>query len=412
MQFNIKNLAKKPGEYAVNLLKWLCLALILGIISALAGVLFHYAVDTGTYIRGLYPVILYALPLAGIAIVFLYHICNMDNDRGTNRIIESVRTSEKVPLNVAPLIITATALTHLCGGSAGREGAALQIGGSLGSTVARALKLEKFNLSALIMCGMSGVFSAVFGTPVTAAIFSLEVVCVGTMPYSALLPVMISAISAKAVAGAFGVEATHFTVGNIPALDVFVAFKVFVLAVLVAILSMVFVTAMHKTGSLMNKYFSNKYVRVIIGSVLIIAFTKLLGTYDYNGAGVNIITQAVEEGTAENGAFLLKMLFTAVTLAAGFKGGEIVPTFFIGSTFGVFAASFLGLDPSFAAAIGLVALFCGVVNCPVASIVLSVEIFGAEGLVYFALAVVVSYLLSGNCSLYSAQKFDTSKLKG
>lgn len=401
---------KKPGDYILNLLKWTILSTAIGFVCALSGALFHYAVDLGAHVRAMYPYIIFGLPLGGIFIVFLYHICKMDNDTGTNAILESVRSSEKIPFITAPLILTATAVTHFFGGSAGREGAALQIGGSIGSFFARLIKLPRYNASVLIMCGMSGLFSAVFGTPVTAAIFALEVASVGIMHYGALFPTLTSAIVAQAVAQLLGVEKTAFSLTNVPMFDAVVSSKVLLLSLLTAILSIVFITVMHKTGELMAKHLKNKYLRVVIGAVAVIFLTLLVGNQDYNGAGTHIITNAVEQGTAVPFAFALKILFTAITLSAGFKGGEIVPTFFIGSTFGVFVAPFIGLDPSFSAAISLVALFCGVVNCPVASVVLSIEIFGAEGLIFFAIASAVSYFFSGNCSLYSSQKMVFSKL--
>lgn len=402
---------KKPGAYILNLLKWTLLSTVIGVFCALSGALFHYAVDIGAHIRGIYPWVLFGLPIGGIIIVFLYHICKMDDDRGTNAILLSVRSAEKVPIVLAPLILIATAITHFFGGSAGREGAALQIGGSIGSFFARLIKLKSYNTSVLVMCGMSGLFSAVFGTPVTAAVFALEVTNVGLMHYGALFPALMSAIVAQGFAGLLGVEKTFFALSSVPSFTAAISVRVILLSLLTAILSIVFITVMHKTGSLMAKYFKNKYLRVIIGAVIVILLTLLVGCYDYNGAGMNIIVDAVENGKAVPMAFLLKMIFTAVTLSAGFKGGEIVPTFFIGSTFGVFIAPLVGLDPSFAAAVGLIALFCGVVNCPVASILLSVEIFGAEGFMYFAVAAAVSYFFSGNCSLYSSQKMVFSKLR-
>ncbi len=402
---------KKPGDYILNLLKWTLLSTIIGVFCALSGALFHYAVDIGAHIRGIYPWVLFGLPIGGIIIVFLYHICKMDDDRGTNAILLSVRSAEKVPIVLAPLILISTAITHFFGGSAGREGAALQIGGSIGSFFAGLIKLKSYNTSVLVMCGMSGLFSAVFGTPVTAAVFALEVTSVGLMHYGALFPALMSAIVAQGFAGLLGVEKTFFALNSVPSFTAAISVRVILLSLLTAILSIVFITVMHKTGSLMAKYFKNKYLRVIIGAVIVILLTLLVGCYDYNGAGMNIIVDAVENGSAVPMAFLLKMIFTAVTLSAGFKGGEIVPTFFIGSTFGVFIAPLADLDPSFAAAVGLIALFCGVVNCPVASILLSVEIFGAEGFMYFAVAAAVSYFFSGNCSLYSSQKMVFSKLR-
>lgn len=401
---------KNAGEYMLALLKWIAFSLLIGSVSGIAGVLFHFAVDEAAHLRGEHPFILYFLPVAGVIIVFLYHICGMDNDKGTNAIIQSVRSSDKISIKVAPLIIVTTTLTHLCGGSSGREGAALQIGGSLGSSFARLLKLKEYNTSVAIMCGMSALFSAVFGTPLTAAIFSLEVVSVGIMHYSALFPALMSALVAHFVAGFFGVKSTAFNLSTVPDFNYAAVVQVLVLSVLTALVSIVFILLMHKSSKLFSKWFTNKYVKIIVGALAVIVLTRIAGNYDYNGAGMEIIIKAVEEGKASPVAFLLKMIFTAITLSAGFKGGEIVPTFFIGSTFGVFVAPFLGLDPSFAAAIGLIALFCGVVNCPVASIILSIELFGSEGLLYFAIASAVSYIISGYYSLYSGQKIVYSKL--
>lgn len=402
---------KKPGEYIINVLKWSVLASLIGLISAFAGALFHYAVDIGAHVRGVYPVIIFGLPLGGIIIVFLYHICKMDDNKGTNSILTSVRTADKVPIVLAPLILVSTAITHFFGGSAGREGAALQIGGSIGSFFARLLKLHSCSTSVLIMCGMSGLFSAVFGTPVTAAIFALEVTSVGVMHYGALFPSLLSAIVAQTVANLLGVEKTAFALAFVPAFDAITVLRVFLLALFAAVLSILFITAMHETSAIMSKLIKNKYLRVVSGAFVVIALTVIMGSMRYNGAGMDVITAAVEQGSALPWDFVLKIVFTAITLGAGFKGGEIVPTFFIGSTFGVLVAPLLGLDASFGAAVALIALFCSVVNCPVASVFLSIELFGADGLVYFAVASAVSYFFSGNFSLYSSQKMVFSKLR-
>ena len=209
----------------------------------------------------------------------------------------------------------------------------------------------------------------------------------------------------------FHVERTEFLVKAFPEISLSSLSGVLFLSVLVAVVSIVFVLSMHKTNKLFASKIPNKYVRVILGAAMVIVLTLLVGTYDYNGAGMDVITKAIENGTARPEAFILKIIFTAITLSAGFKGGEIVPTFFIGSTFGVLVSPIVGLNPSFAAAIGLVALFCGVVNCPIASIILSIELFGAEGVLFFAIAVAVSYIVSGYYSLYSGQKIVYSKLK-
>lgn len=406
-----KTVLCKVGESASVLLKWTLFSVIVGILCGIAGVLFHFSVDEATHLRESYPFIIFFLPVAGIVIVFLYQICNMTNDKGTNTMFLAVREKAKISPFLAPLILITTALTHLCGGSSGREGAALQIGGGVASYVAKLFRLDENNTSVLVMCGMSALFSAVFGTPLTATVFTLEVVCVGIMHYSILLPALLSSLVSFSVAQLFGVEKSFFNLGYIPQFNGNDFISVILLAICTGLLSIVFILLMHNASKILSKYVENRYLRIVAGGCVIILLTLLVGTYDYNGAGMGIITRAVENGVASPASFILKILFTVITLSSGFKGGEIVPSFFIGSTFGVAIAPFVGLDPSFAAAIGLVSFFCGVVNCPVASILLSVELFGSEGLLYFALAVAVSYVISGNHSLYSSQRIVYSKLQ-
>lgn len=406
----ITNAAKTACAYISAMAKWVLFSLVIGVLCGLIGVLFHHSVSEGTHLRECYPYLLFLLPVAGVVIVFLYHICGLDNDKGTNTIILAVREKGKVSPLLAPAIFVATVLTHMFGGSSGREGAALQIGGGIGSSVAKLFRLKERNTFVLIMCGMSALFSAVFGTPITATIFTLEVASVGIMHYSVLFPALLSALIAKTVALYFGGETTKFVLMNIPAFDYVTLLKVAVLSIGAGLLSILFIVLMHNVTKLGSKLIPNKYLKIILGAVIVIILTCLVGNFNYNGAGMGMITAALESGTAPTFAFVLKIVFTVITLSSGFKGGEIVPSFFIGSTFGVTASVLLRLDPSFAAAIGLIAFFCGVVNCPLATIVLSIELFGAEGLLYFAVAVAISYVISGNYSLYSAQKIVYSKI--
>ena len=381
-----------------------------GLLFGGVGTLFHYSVDFATEARMHFPWLLWLLPLAGVLIAALYKLAGMENDRGTNLILDSVRTEERPPLRMAVLIFAATVLTHLCGGSSGREGAALQIGGSMGSSIGRVLHLNEKDRTILIMCGMSGLFSALFGTPVTATLFSLEVISVGILHYSALLPCLFSALVAFKVSLFFGVEPVAFRIAAAQSPGFDLTWRIALLALACALVSILFCKAMHTAGHLYKRFFHNSMVRAAVGGLLVVAVTLLTGTSDYNGAGMNVVARALA-GEARPEAFLLKILLTALTLGAGFKGGEIVPAFFIGSTFGCVAGQLLGLDPGFAAALGLVAVFCGVVNCPVASLLLSVELFGSGNVLAFALACAVSYLMSGPYSLYSSQKLLYSKLE-
>ena len=399
-------------ESILATLRWLGLGLLVGVVTGLAGAAFSKCVGLATEFRLGHTWTLYLLPAAGLIIVFIYRAAGMENDSGTNQIIASVRGGTRPPLRLAPLIFAATALTHLCGGSAGREGAALQIGGALSSGIDDLFHLKEDTSRTMIQCGMAGLFAALFGTPLTAAVFAMEVVSVGIFQYSALFPCMVSALTALRVTQLVGVEAEEFpTLALGPEFGLPVLFRVGALAVLAAMLSIVFCVLMHEAAHLYQKYLPNQYVRVLAGGALVILLTVIEGSGDYNGAGTQTIMLALDAGQAVPWAFALKMLFTAVTLGAGYRGGEIVPTFFVGATFGAAVSPLLGLDPVFGAAVAMIAMFCGVVNCPMASLLLSVELFGGGNILFFGMACAVSYLLSGKFSLYSAQKIAYSKLE-
>ncbi len=396
------------GEYAAAFARWVAVAVITGIIGGLVGVLFHYSVDHATELRAENPWIIWFMPLGGVLIVFLYKITKMMQNGGTNNVIKSAADKERVPWRLAPLIFISTVITHLVGGSSGREGAALQLGGSIGEQVAKIFRKREAGRKVIVMCGMASVFSALFGTPVTAAVFALEVVNVGVMQYSGLVPCMLSSVTAFWVACLCRVEPVRFGV-SIPNFAVDTTGKVIVLAILGALCSILFCVVIKSIGRLMKAKIKNDYIRAVTGGFMIIALTFIVGNQSYNGAGMDIVAKALG-GNARWFDFLLKLIFTAITLGAGFKGGEIVPTFFVGATFGCVMGSVLGIDAGFAAAIGMVALFCGVVNCPIASCLLAVELFGGEGIIYFALISVISYMLSGYYGLYSSQHFEFSKL--
>ena len=394
--------------YVTALLKWLAVGALVGGVGGFVGALFHLGVDCATNVRLAHPWILYLLPLGGVVIALLYRLCRLEG-AGTNAVIESVHFGKKIPTLLVPLIFVSTVITHLCGGSAGREGAALQIGGGIGYRTGRLLHLGEKDLPLATLCGMSGVFSALFGTPLTATVFALEVISVGVLYYAGLVPCITAAMVGYLVSLWMGVPPTRFTV-VMPALDGWTLLLVVVLAILCALVSILFCRGLHVTEHLAERLMKNSYLRAAAGGAVIIALTLLLGTTDYNGAGMDVISRALT-GEASGWAWLLKLLFTAVTIGCGFKGGEVVPSFFVGATFGCAAGALLGLPPGFAAAIGLVAVFCGAVNCPIASVVLSVELFGADAMLYFAIACAISYVLSGYCGLYSSQTILYSKLR-
>ncbi|MDE6312411.1 MAG: chloride channel protein [Lachnospiraceae bacterium] len=408
MQDYFQQKLKSLKLYLHTFFKWLFLSVIMGLACGVAGTFFHYSVDFATTKRTLHPQLLFLLPVAGVFIVFLYRACGIKEDKGTNAVINSASSEEEMPPQMGFLIFVATFFTHLCGGSAGREGAALQIGGSIAAVFNKIIHFTEEDKRILILCGMSGLFSALFNTPITAAVFSLEAIKVGNIYYGALIPCLMSSAVAFTFSHYFQIKPVTYNISQLPAITPEILVKVILFAILCAAVAIVFCECMRLSSILYKKYFKNPYLRVLAGSFLIIVLTLLLKSTDYNGAGMHVIARAIQ-GETVPAAFLLKILFTAITLGAGFKGGEIVPVFFIGSTFGCFAGTLLGLDPGFAAALGLASIFCACVNAPLASVFLSVELFGSTDILLFAIACAVSYTLSGNYSLYSSQRFLYSK---
>ena len=403
----VKNNLKIIRKYIINFVQMLLFSLAIGAFGGILGALFHKCIDMATELRGQKPSVLLFMPVGGIVIVVLYKVFASNKKVNTNLVISSLRQDRKIPLVMIPLIFVSTVISQLVGSSTGREGAALQLGGSLGYNAGRLFRLNADKIHVLTMTGMAAVFSALFGTPLTAAVFSLEVASVGLIDYTAFLPCVIASVAANKLAYLLGVSPVNF--GHI-VFDTqnYVVIKVAILSVMCAVLSIVFCVAVGKGTKLIKTAISNPYLRMVVCSAVLVLATFLLGSYDYNGAGMNIVERAMT-GRADSFAFVLKILFTTVSLAAGFKGGEIVPAFFVGATFGCVVSPLIGLDPVLGAAIGFVALFCGVVNCPLASLILSVEVFGTSELILFAVCCGISYMLSGYFSLYRSQRIVYSK---
>ncbi|MBQ9414262.1 MAG: chloride channel protein, partial [Clostridia bacterium] len=378
-------------DVAKTFFKWLLVASVTGVVGGLIGWTFSFSVCFAGDFFTQNTWLIWLLPIGGLLIVLLYAGTHMLEFAGTDEIIGSIRTGHYVRFATAPLIFIGTVITHLLGGSAGREGAALQLGGSIGVQIGRLFRLKDHDIRIITLCGMSALFSALFATPLTAVFFAIEVISVGVMYYAALWPCIVASFAAYTISQWLGAESFAIQT-TIPTFEWDILWRVAILSALCAGLSVVFCVTMRKTAEFFKKRFQNPFIRIVVGSLALIGLTYLCGSNDYNGTGVHLVLQAVNDGTAVPAAFLWKILFTAVTIACGFKGGEIVPTFFIGSTFGCLAGGLLGLDPAFGAAVGLIAVFCGAINCPVASIVLSVELFGVNGLLYFALACAISYV--------------------
>ena len=399
-----------PENYIKTFLKWAILSTLIGAIGGLLGAGFHHALHFVTHLRGEHTWLIFLLPLGGLLSVGIYRLFGLRNNRGTKEIIDAILDGKPVSPMVAPVIFLASSITHLFGGSAGREGAALQLGGSVASMVGKTLKLNPKDRTVLIMSGMSAVFAGLFGTPLTATIFCMEFESVGTLFTPALLPCYLAAFVASRISLALGVHAEVFLLENAVSMNIGNIGGFAVLAVLISVLGILMCKVFHEAEHLAAHYLPNPFVRIAVGGAFITVLTLLVGDHRFNGAGMDMALKAVA-GETDWYNFILKMIFTAVTLSAGFKGGEIVPTFCIGATFGCLAGGLLGLDAGIAGAMGLVGLFCCATNSPLASIVLSVEMFGGANLYLFALTCVICFVLSGHSGLYVSQIIQFSKVE-
>ncbi len=405
-----KKKVRNFGQGIVSLIKWIVISVVLGTVIGVIASGFLYAVHFVTEYRLEHSYMVLFLPLGGLLIVFLYKIFKKSDDTGTSQVLASIKEGHTIRLMLAPLILIATIITHAFGGSVGREGAALQFGGSIGNFLARKLRLSDDSVKIITMAGMAGAFSALFGTPLGAAIFAIEVSMVGIMHYAALVPCVFTAYFAHYIAKLLGAQSGRIPhlVEVVPEIYSAASVKVLVFGIVTALVGILFILLMHGTHRLYSKFFKNAYVRAFVGGVIVCVLASAMHTQDYLGLGESVINAAFA-GKAFAGAFALKMIFTALTLEAGFKGGEIVPTLFIGATLGSALAHVMELPYGLAAACGMIGLFVAVTNAPIASMVLALEMFGFAGLPFYAIIVAVSYLISGYFSLYATQQITFSK---
>ncbi len=408
MQFKSKEFMNHFKTCVLAFLKWLTLGIISGTLCAVAGAGFSKAIEAVTNLRDAQPWLIYLLPVGGLVSVAVYKLCKVSG-LGITDVFSSVRTEKSVPFLLAPAVFIGSVITHLFGGSAGKESAALQLGSSISTLIGKIFRLNEKTRHILTMAGMGAFFSAVFGTPLGACVFALEVISVGHICSAAIFPCLVSSVTAFGLSTQLGVHPERFTVTEVSDLSLGTIWRVTVIAIAGAMVARLFCATLHHTEHLFKKAFRNEFLRIAVGGIIIIVLTLSVGTKDYNGSGINIINRIFESGYVKPEAFILKIVFTAITVAAGLKGGEIVPVFFIGATLGATVSTLIGLDPALGAAIGMSALFCGVTNCPIASIVLSIELFGTDSMIFCALAAVTSFLLSGSTGLYATQRMIFSK---
>jgi chloride channel protein, CIC family len=408
-----------------HLLKWTVLVIPVSIAVGSIVAFFLWMLEKVTTLRWHNEWLLFLLPLAGIFIHFLYKIWGKDSERGNNLIIDEIhKPGGGVPFGMTPLVLCTTIITHLFGGSAGREGTAVQMGGSIAALFGKWLNLNKEDIRILLMTGVAAGFGAVFGTPLAGAIFALEVLVVGKLNYKALLPCFIASVLADIVCRAWGIEHTHYTILSFTTdtplfsflhFDVFLLVKVILAGAAFGLAGYFFAELSHLIKYLSNELIPIKWLIPVIGGCIIIALTYILGTKDYLGLGVTnpnggvSIVSCFKYGGAYYFSWFWKLLFTAITLSMGFKGGEVTPLFFIGAALGNTIALLTGAPVDFMAGLGFIAVFAGATNTPIACTIMGVELFGGEHILYYAVACFTAYYFSGHSGIYSAQRLGISK---
>jgi H+/Cl- antiporter ClcA len=393
----------------VQLVKLLIYGLLCGTLVGFTASIFALGIDAATNLRAQHPWVIFLMPVGAAVIIFFY--MKFDRSEGTDTVLLAVTRSESVPGTLAPLIFCSTITSHFLGASVGREGAALQIGGCMGDELGKRLHFQESARRIMVMAGMSAAFSALFGTPLAATVIAMEISHVGLLQYDALVPCVIAALPSYYISGMLGVEKHPWGLSNVTPFSLPLSLSTFVLAFLCAIVSVLFVVALGRIPALAKKIPAHPVFRGAIVSAILLGMTLLSGGQFYNGAGGHVITECLHGEPVPVCAFLLKILFTAVSVAAGFKGGEIVPALFIGATFGSVAGPLLGLPGGLAAAIGMGCLFSCVTNCPLGTLLICFEMFGFEGWPYYLLSIAIAYTVSGNYGLYHHQKIRYGKFK-
>ncbi|WP_261857589.1 voltage-gated chloride channel family protein [Photobacterium sanguinicancri] len=411
----------------IQIIRWTLLITPVAILVGSLNAFFLWILSTATATRVDNPWLIYLLPLAGIVIVYCYRNLGKNSEGGNNLIMDEIhQPGAGIPTRMGPLVLITTVITHLFGGSAGREGTAVQIGGATTHWLARLFKLNEADTRLILISGVAAGFGAVFGTPLTGAIFALEVLAIGRLRYDAIIPALFAAILADFVCSALGAHHTHYRIDflqnitlfdQVLKVDLWLMVKIIIGSVAFGLAGYLFGELTHAFKDIFKATLKNPYVIVVTGGLIVIGLTQWIGNYDYIGLGVYStreggvsILSAFQEGGAEWYSWALKLLLTAITLAAGYKGGEVTPLFFVGATLGNTMAWLLGAPVDLFAALGFLAVFAAATNTPLACTIMGVELFGADHMLYFAIACYTAYYFSGHTGIYSSQRVAVPKL--
>lgn len=390
--------------------QWLVLGAVVGVLCGASSAVFLFVLDKATAFRIRHELIVYTLPAAGLVIGWLYERFGQPIKAGNNLVIDTIHDAgPQIPLRMAPMVLLGTVLTHLFGGSAGREGTAVQMGASLADAVSHRLKLAAPLRTQLLAAGVAGGFGAVFGTPIAGAVFGLEFIVLGSIEYDALVPALVASILGDLTTRALGIVHTHYPAPPALTLSLLVLAKWLVFAIAMAATTLAFIELTHLLKKQGEKRVPRLPMRMFIGGVAVVLLWQLLGTSDYLGLGVPMIVRSFDDPHLPVYAFAAKLLFTAITLGAGFLGGEVTPLFFVGAALGNVLARALGLPIELGAGVGLAAVFAAASNTPLALSIMAVELLGSSLFPHVVIVCVMTYLLTGHRSIYPAQRLRNGK---
>ena len=391
------------------LLRWIPLGVLAGMMAGTASALLIWSLIVATNLRESHKWVITLLPVAGLLVGMMYRYFGTSVEAGNNLILDEIHDPKRtIPIRMTPLILIGTFVTHLFGGSAGREGTALQTGASLADQLARPFRMNAVERRVLLMAGVSAGFASVFGTPLAGGVFGMEVLAFGTISYDAIAPCLIAAFIGDLTTHAWGIHHTIYQISDVPAFNLTGLLFAAIAGAFFGITGMAFARLTHGIGHLFKRSIKWSPLRPFAGGVAVAVAVFAIGTTKYIGLGIPTILAAFH-GKQPPYDFAAKLLFTAVTLGAGFKGGEVTPLFFIGATLGNALSYILPLPPSLLAGMGFVAVFAGAANTPIASTLMAMELFGAEAGAYACIACVMSYLFSGHGGIYHSQRVGSSK---